>query len=656
MEQTTETLLEDALGIEELVTLGEKQLLKGQFSKGINTFSKAETVLEERHPDFYYRMGLALFEFGNEEGREQVLLLASKKFKIASSIHPESTEILQAWGNTLALLGEKYEEHHFFLSAKEKYECALGFGEESADLFWDYSVIWYHLAVHSGEAYDYQRSLQFFERAADERESMPADFWIDYGASALALSSVLKNPRGIVQAVNCFKHATAIDSSCFDSICSLAEALDALYDYSHDDDHFSQATDAYSTASLLSPQDPGIWLGWAQFLLKSARRNGDVKRLRLSLEKCHHAYACDGEDPLIMATWAEALALLGELTERLDLIYEAENKLAEALEFEEEDPTLWHCFGMCMNSFARYFNDHEHYYLAIEKFQTGLSLDRTCDPLWHEMANTYAAVGALEGNTENLIQSLKFYEKAINLCETSTRHIDYAKALSKIGELTQKQGWFEQSLYHFEIAFSMQKNAIYLHPEWLFHYATTLDMMGDYHDDEKYYTKAIEIFSHVIMVDPDFPGVHHHLAQAYSHFGELTHDTEYFYRSIHHLRLALKRDEDNDAMYLDWGIALINLAQHTPVFTDSDQLLSDAKDKLTLSAKLGNPCAYYQISCLFSLTHQYDQSLYFLQKAEAYGALPSIDELLCDDWLDNLRTTSEFRRFLAQHPHLSEDR
>jgi hypothetical protein len=94
----------------------------------------------------------------------------------------------------------------------------------------------------------------------------------------------------------------------------------------------------------------------------------------------------------------------------------------------------------------------------------------------------------------------------------------------------------------------------------------------------------------------------------------------------------------------------------TPVFTDVDQLYSDAKDKLILAGKLGNPCAYYQLCCLFSILRQYDESLFFLNKAHFFDTLPSMGELLCDDWLDNLRSTIEFHQFLSQHPHLSEDR
>lgn len=641
---------------ESLISLGEEKLLQGHFSEGMEAFLKAEALIGDTAPNLYYREGLSLFEYGSEEGREQALLLACKKFKQAYRLDQSNVDLLQAWGNTLTLLGDRQEEHHFFVDAKDKYEKALKLGEPSAELLWDYGIIWYHIGDHSGEAVDFQRAIRSFEQAIEKAEKLPSDFWIDFGSTALCLSTMLMDVRQIIKAVNCFKNAIALDEGCFDSWSGLAESLNALYEYTHDEDHFLQANECFANASKIAPQESEIWLEWAQFLLTSARRNSDLKRLRACLEKCHRAYACESDNPLTLATWAEALALLGQLTERLDLIYEAENKIAEAFEMEEDDPSLWYSLGVCFCSFGAYFNDYDYYYQAIEKFQIGLSIDRSHDDLWHAIANTYAKVATLDNDSETLIQSLKFYEKAISLVPSSTRHIDYAKSLSKLGEMTHEKKWFEQSLYHFEIALNMQKNAVYLHPEWLFSYASTLDMLGDFYDEEKYYTRAIEIFSHVLMVDPDFHHIHHRLAQAFCHLGELINEIDYFYRAIHHLRLALRHDEDNDQMILDWGIALINIAQHTPILTDVGQLMHDAEQKITLAAKLGNPQAYYHLSCLASILQQYDRAMYFLQKASHFGALPPVDELLSDEWLDGLRSTSEFHEFLAQNPNLHEER
>ena len=642
--------------IEELVSSGEYHLLRDRFSEGKKCFKRAEALMENSCPHFYYRMGLAYFEYGSCEGNEPALSIASQTFKQAHLLDPLDVDTLHAWGNALTLLGERFEEHHYFVSAKEKYEKALGLGQISAELQWDYGVICYHMGVHSEEAFDLQKSLQSYEKAIELADSLPHEFWIDFGATALLISTKIRDSSMIVKAVNGFKHAVSIDDTSFDAWCSLAESLEMLYNHTHDEDHFTQSNECFRKASELCPEDGDQWFLWAKFILNSAKKTKDVKRLRACLEKCHRAYAIDPENAQTLAIWAEALALLGQLTEKLDLIYEAENKISEAIELDEEDPEVWYSLGMCFSSFGGYFNDHDYYYQAIEKFQTGLSINRTLDHLWLAIANTYATVGMLEENLDVIVQSVKFYEKTVSFLANSEQHIDYGRTLSKLGELTHDKKWLEQALYHFECALGKQKNAVYLHPEWLFCYATTIDMLGDFHDDEKYYSRAIEIFSHILMVDPEYPNVHHRLAQSFCHLGELIHEVDLFYRAIHHLRLALKHDEDNDQIVLDWGIALINIAQHTGILTDVDQLMHDAEQKLTLAAKLGNIQAYYYLSCFYSLMRQFDQSMYFLLRAAHFHALPPIEELLDDDWLEGLRCTSEFQGFMAQHPQISEDR
>jgi len=648
-------LNKNILTAEELISSGECLLLEGHLAKAQESFTKAEEIIGKAHPALYYRQALSLFEYGSEEGEEQVLLLACKKFKKAYQLDPHCFDQLVAWGNALTLLGERMEQHHFYLEAKDKYEKALGLSQDSAELFWDYGVVWYHLGNQSGEASDLQNGLKAFERATEMSDHLSSEFWIDYGATTLLLSTKLYDTRLIVKAVNCFKRAVCENESCYDGWSCLAEALQKLYEHTHEEDHFNQANECFSKAAKIAPHESDLWLEWAQFHLHGAVQNGDVKRLRSCLEKCHRAYACDGENPEVLSVWGEALALLGMHTERLDLIHEAENKVYSALELSEDNPLIWHSFGVCLYSFGVYYKDPDYFFQAIEKFQAGLSIDRTYDLLWHEMGKTYFDVGVLKDDPALVQQSLKFLEKALTLSPSTRRHVDYARALSKLGEMSGEQKWLESALYHFEIAMGWQKNAIYLHPDWMFSYATTLDLLGDCHEEEKYYTQAIDLLSHVLMVDPDYPLLHHKLAQTLCHLGELVGEIDYFYRAVHHLRLNLKHEEENDQIILDWGIALIHIAQHTPILTDIEPLMQEAEQKLILAATLGNTFAYYHLSCLYSLFGQYEKAMHFLHKAAKFQSLPPLEELFADEWLDDLRATSLFQEFLSHNPNLHEE-
>lgn len=635
-----------------LLTQGEMALLKGDFAKGLEYFDSV-LKLDSSNSKIFYAQGLSLFEFGSEEGREKALPMASKKFKTATTLDPNYFEAWQAWGSLLCLLGQNTQEHHYFKEAKEKLSKAIALSETQgrdalSELYWDLGLVFTHLAEHSGEALDWHQAIEALNLAHAFEEKLPADFWHDYGYACFKFASQINDTRLYSKAIQSLKAAVSLDAKAFESWSLLAEALQSLYNHTHDEDHFSEASSCYASATHLQPQESEIWLNWAKFLCDSAKRTADVRRLRLCVEKCHQAFAINSSDPMIYAIWGEALALLGNYTERLDLIYDAQNKIATALEMDENNPEVWYSDGICMQALGHYFNDSDYYYQAIERFQEGLSIDRTCHRHWHAIGWTYSLLGELEDEPENLELSLRFFQKAIDIHSSTYYLFDYAAALSKLGEITHQQSWLEQASEQFERLLNVQKNAIYLHPDWLFQYACTLDALGDFHEEESYYQRAIEILSHVLIIDPDFHLVHHRLGLTLSHLGELTDESDYFYRAIHHYRLSMKNDEENDAILIDWGVALINIATYSHDSSDSDQFFRSAETKIQAAMGLGNLQAYYHLACLYSLQNQCEQGMHCLTKARSYDALPPLDELLQDQWLDNLRSTGEFQEFLTK--------
>lgn len=639
---------------------GELALLQGDFDTSLNLFDLAAKC-DPNNAVLFFRQAISFFEYGSEKGKEKGLLLAHRKFRIASHINPQFLDNWQAWGNTLILLGTSQKETRYFYEAEEKYRKALNLAEHQkvemlSELYWDYGISWMHIAKHSEEAYDIQLALNAFRKASSLQERLPVDFWIDFGKAALLLADCIGDIRLYVKAINCFKHAITIDNSNFDGWSSLAKTLESLYELTHDEDHFSQANECYATASGLNPHNETLWIDWAKFLCIAGRRTSDLKRLRSCIEKCHRVHASDEANPIAIAIWAEALALLGELTERLDLINDAQNKIAEAEELSQDNPQIYYSYGMCLSSFGHYFQDLDYYYQAVEKFQQGLSIDRTCHDLWYAMGNVYVSISQIENDIDSLEKSCRFYQKAIDLYPCSYYVVDHAIALSKWGEAIHDQKILEESIAQFEQALQMQKNAAYLHPDWLYHYAITLDLLGAFYEEEYYYSKALEILHHVLMIDPDFPHIHHRLALAYGHKAELLSDLNCFYRALHHYRFAAKHEDENDQVILDWAITLINLSQYTQDAAEADSAFREAENKLMHAAKLGNLFAYYHLSTLYSLTQQTEKALAFLHKSRQFGTLPSIDELLEDDWLENLRCTTEFREFLAdlERRHIRE--
>ena len=394
-----------------------------------------------------------------------------------------------------------------------------------------------------------------------------------------------------------------------------------------------------------SPIEPLSRVDWAKFLCIAARHSYDTKHLHSCIEKCEQAHRIDPDNLFLQGIWAEALAMLGCELEQLDLLDCALDRIEEAIQVDDRLPELWYAYGMILIAFSRYFNDHDYAYQAIEKFQEGLSIDRSCHAHWHAIGQLYLLLEDVE--QDNIKRAFHFLRRAIALFPWSFYLIDYAIALSKWGETVRKQEYLEEAIFQFERALTLQKNASYTHPDWLFHYAVCLDTLGDFHEEETYYLRAVEIFSHILMVEPDFYPAHHRFALVLSHLGELTENSEYLLRAIHHLRLCAKQDEENDVILLDWSVMLLHIAHLSRDAVEAENAYKDAEHKLWQVIRLGNPHAYYPLACLYSLIGQCEKAMLCLRRGAHFDALPTMDEMLQDEWLDALRSTGECIDFLS---------
>jgi hypothetical protein len=62
---------------------------------------------------------------------------------------------------------------------------------------------------------------------------------------------------------------------------------------------------------------------------------------------------------------------------------------------------------------------------------------------------------------------------------------------------------------------------------------------------------------------------------------------------------------------------------------------------------LGNVHAYYNLGCLHSLNNNHELAMHFLERAYVSDALPTLDDIIHDEWLDNMRDTDSFRNFIS---------
>jgi tetratricopeptide (TPR) repeat protein len=630
---------------------GELRLLYGDIS-GLHYFDMA-SKLDPSNPDLLCQQGLSLFEYGSEEGKEKELSLASKRFKIATSLSPTHFEAWHAWGNTLYLLGVRKGEKSYFIHAKKKYEKAIELSQGKpydilADLYWDYGTIWAELARQSGEVDDFHTALKGFEQATTYQDDLPSEFWLHFGHICMNIGERVSDLRFFLKAINCYKNSISITISSPEGWFHLGCALHALYSYTHDEDHFSQASECFATATQLHGAEPNMWLHWASLLLEGGEIFKDNQKLHSCIEKCRRAHHLDKKNLRIIGIWAEALSLLGIINERLDFLHEAQNKMEILAETVEANPDICYSHGRCLMAFGIYFKDTDFFYQAIEKLQEGVSINRTHYKLWFAMAMASFSAAMIDQDDKSFERAHRFFERALNLNKTSLTHHMFGVFLSIYGELLDDQKMIELAIYHMEQAFSMQKNAAYLHPDWLFQYASALDILGEFVENEGHYIKSIDILHHVLMVNPEFPKIHYQIALTYTHYGELINDPEIFFRAIHHYRIAHQRAKEDDKIILDWALTLIMIAELLEYHPESDQYFREAEYKMIQAARLGNVHAYYSLACLYSLQGDTSNAMRFLEKALNFNGLPSLEELLEDDWLDNIRELEAFQTFLSR--------
>lgn len=630
---------------------GEMALLQGNL-KALPLFEAASN-LDAQNPDIWFRQGLAFFEYGSEDGQEKALLVASKNFKIATQLKQNFFEAWVAWGNVLLQLGKFHDEHHFFIEAKDKYQKALKLqkGKPRAilgELYWDYGIVWGEIAKHSGEALDVRLAIDAFDHSEKHQTKPSHEFLNDCGRAYLEMGLLINDSRLYIKSIGYLKKSVKMAPEYFDGLMSLAEGYSQLYLITLNESYVTRANEVFQRAAKISPRDVDMWIDWGQILGTAGRNKKDPKLLRESIKKCAKAAQLDQHDPMVISQWVEALAILGEITSSLDVIIEAEHKIIKATDLYPDDPDLWHAYGICMMAFAKYYEDVDYYELAIEKIQNGLSLDRSDPELWQTLGLVHKEYANLTQDEDLIERACRFLTRALDLKPACPMLLfDAASAYLENSEIINDITSLEQAISLFEMLLQKSKEAILNHPEWLFGYARALEWLGDFTDEDIYFVRAIEVYSHVLLIDPDYPNIHYQIALTYVELGHSTGESEYYQRALNFFRLAKRQDPENDQVWLEWGTCLIDLAHHKLDTESMNELYINAEMKITEAGRLGNENAYYNLACLYSILGRTYESTELLYRSFQARALPSINELLDDDWLENVRSTPAFAQFLT---------
>lgn len=638
------------------VKQGEHQLNQGD-SGVLESFELASQVAPHS-PAVFFRQALVYAAQGQNI---RCLLAAAAALEKANELDPHLISAWHSWGNVLVRTGVFYDNASYFIQADEKFAEAERLTKNEGtphteSFYWHWGVCWYHLGKHSGEAVDFFRSLEKFRLAEGEGCDI-GEFHNDYGNVLVDLACLVGREELFLEAAEHYEKATQLGPDNYEGWLNLACTYQRLYDFTGTREYFHKADECFERAADLNGDDATVWLRWAEIYAHAGKASHDIERIQASFEKFKRAESLEEHSPYVLLRWGEAETLAASYTENLELLRQAESKIRFALAALPQQPEAWYVYGMCLSEFGRYFADEDYYLQAIEKFKHGLEINKDHPLLLHGMALAHFAIGELKADAQNIELAVNYCNQVADLGARIYPQFlsDWGVALMKLGEMTNDRTHIEEAAEKFEQAISGRLDSLEsddIELEWLYNYGCALDFLGDFHDEPLYYEKSIQVLAHVLKLDPDYHHARYNLALALAHLGELNSDVDCFLHAIEQFHHVVQHDHEDELAWNDYGLALLNVAALTHDSTTQSEMsrnyYEQAESKLQQSIALGSQQAFYNLACLHALTNNPQTSIHYLEKAEQCDALPPIDDVIHDEWLDALRDQPAYRLFIGR--------
>ncbi|MBN4066517.1 hypothetical protein JYU14_00325 [Simkania negevensis] len=631
-----------------------KKLLDDNDEEAHSRFSLAKAICP-RSSKVAFLIGQAWFDYGMNNELEKCLVIAAKEFEESKKREGACFDLFYLHGKTALNLGQMRHEPKLLLQGHELFAQAakLPAGDpiKLADLYVEWGCVWAEQGELSGEAVDFSQALEHFQHA-EKLGAMSSKFRIAHADTLCFLGQLIDDPSLFLQAIQYYQKSVTEDPLFYEGYLHLGRAAKFLFEMSGQYDHFAIADTAFAHVAKMKVDDEMLWTEWARLRIEEGQVSHDPSCFEEALEKIEAAESFVDDHPLILGTKSEALCLLGQYAERLDLLHAAEKSVQQAVEGLSEDPWLWYVYGMALLALGEYFGEENYYVQAIEKFEYGLSIDNTYPWLWHglslahlytaELHNDYIAYEQADDcSAKSVVSHGAHYAKMWNL---------WGVILMRMAETAPLRERVEAAVEKFEKAIAL-RGGMSGNPdlEWLYNYGCALDFLGDFYKPDHNYQRAVDILNFVLEADPDYADAKYNLALALTHQGETSVDPDVFYRAADYFQELSQEEPEDEIVWNDWGITLLNLSQLVSDPSSphlEEMLLQDAANKLMQAAALGNIGAYYNIACLYAMQNEYGVAMQYLEKAKEHHSLPSLADIWEDEWLEGLKKTDSFQNFI----------
>lgn len=584
---------------------------------------------------------------------------AAAAYAVAAAMQPQEGLTWCQWGTVLMRLGTMQSNFAMLLHGDRLFARAEALGPPSnstysVNLFWAWAQLWYACARLSGEPCDLHKALQKYRKAA-QLDPKAASFWSDYANALWEMGGFLRQTEVFAAVEKLYLRAIRLNPRNFSAQYNLGVCYQRFFEATWKSSFFWSAHEHFTHCRVIDPENGSLYAAWGRLLLLQGQLRHDCDCLSQACDQLERAQLLIPADHGLKLDLSHAYLCCGALCEDISLIHQAEELAIELLTQDPSHVKAWVLLGRSLAERGYYYDEKQLYLEALEKFHHALSLDRTSIAAWHGAASANLDLGELLNDVERLQAAILQFEQATEFDGPFTPQFwsDWGLALMKLADINQDAAPLEAALLKFQTAIEMDlshSNGEYADAERLFHYGCAYDFLGDLTEEDSYYEKSIAIFQKVLEIDPQYIQAHYGLAVAYSHFGETAADIDALHHACQHFYHLLSQDDEDEMAWNEWGLALINLA--LLLYDDiephvSERYFQDAETKILRAASLGYNVAYYNLACLASLRGDYMAAISFLERSEHASALPPIEDIMQDAWLDGLRQTEQFHRLLS---------
>lgn len=593
-----------------------------------------------------------LFEVGLfiKNIREEFFLKeACTLFEEVTNLDPKFVEAWCAWGDALLTLADLKSDLQLLKKASLKFNHAFELSDEfGVELVWCKAKCLRVQGKISGEAIDFVEAIKFFKQAAQSSPPYPS-FWNEYGNTLSELGQLLGKQEHLKESLEFYQKAVEIEPNFPMAWLNQALVYKQLY-ISSDINSFDLSNQCFEKASALLKDHFELFCHWGHLLLEGGQEFNDIQKIESSHKLLKKAFQLDPENSFNLALLTESEILLGEFNENLSHLRSAEKNILRCIKHNPEDANVWGLWGSCLKAFGHYFTDESYFNQAIEKFQHSLSLDSSNPNLWSGLACCFFHLGEMKNEAAFIEKSIHYFSRSLEFDHSPPLQFwnEFGIALYKLGDLLDDDRYVKKAVEKFEHGLALLPSGS-IEAELFHNYACALDFLGSFHDDASQFEKAADLLLRVLEVEPQNYDVTYQLALTLYHFGDSISDVESLQRACDVYQSLVSKDPEDESSWNGWGLSLISMAilvEDSIIPQKSENYFIEAEEKLSQAVALGCEMSYYNLACLYSLTNRFALAIHFLQRAELSGTLPTIDDILNDEWLEKIQSDHDFKMFI----------